>query len=258
MEIKILGPISLTCEKETIRIRSFKQRTILALLACSNGAVVSVDRLMDALWQGASPPSAGKNLQVYIWHLRRLLESHGALDRIRYAPPGYQLMLRPGELDLVLFQQHAQEARRAGDRGDHQQAAEYFRKALSIWQGEALADVLSIPALYAESVHLDELRLTVLEEYLAAELALGEYARVISEVTAPIRAHPFREQLRMKQMLALYLSGRQSDALAAYNTLHRELGQELGLEPSAPLQELQRLVLHRSPLLNSALLSHLR
>ncbi|MEV5988243.1 AfsR/SARP family transcriptional regulator [Streptomyces sp. NPDC052051] len=242
----------------TLQIGSFKQRTLLALLACSNGAVVSVERLTDALWQGAPPPSASKNLQVYVWHLRKALGKCDAADRLEYAPPGYRLALRPDELDLASFEQRVTMAREQRDRGRLSRALAEFRSALAIWRDQALADVVSVPALYAEAAHLEELRLSAIEECLDTTLALGEYSAVISEADAPIRAHPFRERLWAARILALYLSGRQSDALAAYSELRHRLSAELGLEPSVALQETQRLILSGSSLPEGALLVRLR
>ncbi|MGW3951846.1 AfsR/SARP family transcriptional regulator [Streptomyces sp. NPDC004752] len=258
MEVRILGPVRLTAHGRTLQIGSFKQRTLLALLACGNGAVISVERLMDALWQGAPPPSAAKNLQVYVWHLRKALGMCDAADRLQHAPPGYRLVLRQDELDLASFERRVTRAREQRDRGRLRRALVEFQNALASWQDEALADVVSVPALYAESVHLEELRLSVIEEYLDTALALGAYNDVISTVDAPIRAHPFRERLWTVRILALYLSGRQSDALAAYGELRHRLSVELGLEPSAALQEVQQLVLSGSPLPEGALLVRLR
>ncbi|WP_431776702.1 AfsR/SARP family transcriptional regulator [Streptomyces cucumeris] len=258
MELKILGPVRLTVSGRTLRIGSFKQRTLLAQLACANGSAVSVERLMDTLWQDTPPPSAGKNLQVYVWHLRKVLGRYNAADRLEHAPPGYRLALRPDELDLASFERRVASARRQRTRGDLRGALAEFRTALAGWREEALADVLSVPALYAESVHLEELRLSAVEEYLDTALALGEYAEVIAAVDTPLRTHPFRERLWMARILALYLSGRQSDALAAYHRLRNRLGEELGLEPSKQLQELQQLVLSGSPLTEAALVLRLR
>ena len=231
-----------------VRLGSFKQRALLAALGCRAGSAVSVDRLTETLWGDDPPRTATKNLQVYVWHLRQLLGQEGAPGRLLYAPPGYRLELRPGELDLDRFERDVREARAAVDRGYVELATERFASALGLWQGQALADLLAAPTLQAESTHLEEVRAGVVEDRFDAELALGRQNKVIGAIDSAIRTHPFRERLRVQQIQALYLAGRQGEALAAYDAVRRLLAQELGLQPSPQLQRLQELILGGRPL----------
>nr|WP_241266890.1 BTAD domain-containing putative transcriptional regulator [Streptomyces scabichelini] len=231
-----------------VRVSSFKQRALLAALACRAGSAVSVDRLVRTLWGDSPPRTANKNLQVYVWHLRKLLDEEEAPGRLQYAPPGYRLELRPGELDLHRFQHDVRKARADLARGEVEPAAGRFAAALDLWHGEALADLLAVPTLQAESVHLEEVRAGVMEDHFDAELSLRRYAEVVDAIGTAIRTHPFRERLRVQQIQALYLSGRQSEALAAYDAVRLLLAQELGLQPSSQLQQLQELILGGGPL----------
>lgn len=233
---------------QPVRVSSFKQRALLAALACRAGSAVSVDRLVQTLWGDSPPRTANKNLQVYVWHLRRLLEEEEAPGRLQYAPPGYRLDLRSGELDLHRFQHDVRQARADLARGEVEPAAGRFAAALDLWHGEALADLLAVPTLQAESVHLEEVRAGVMEDHFDAELSLRRYAEVVDAIGTAIRTHPFRERLRVQQIQALYLSGRQSEALAAYDAVRLLLAQELGLQPSSQLQQLQELILGGGPL----------
>ncbi|MEU0932429.1 BTAD domain-containing putative transcriptional regulator [Embleya sp. NPDC005971] len=243
MEVRILGPVQIYADGGAVRIGSCKQRILLALLACHRGSPVSVDRLVEALWDEGPPRSAAKNIQVYIWHLRKLLTRLGAPGRLLREPSGYLIALQGGELDLDRFEEQVRTARSVRACGDTRQAADLFRAALIHWRGPALADLLSMPAIYAESVHLEEIRLAIIQEWLELETAAGNYSTVINACTEAIRNHPFHEYLRVYQIQALHLSGRQGEALAAYDSIRVLLAKEMGLEPSQMLRRLQERIL---------------
>ena len=243
MEFRILGPLEVVESGRALRLGSRKQRALLALLVLHGGKVVSRDRLIDDLWHGEPPPAAKVSLRSHISRLRSALGAARLLSR----PPGYMLVLEPQELDAARCERLLAEARDALAQGRAPQAAEHLRTALMLWRGSVLADVAYEPFAQGEIARLEELRLAVLEERIEADLALGRHADLVGELEALIAEHPQRERLRGQLMLALYRSGRQTDALESYQQVRRILTEEFGLEPSAALKELQRAMLGHDP-----------
>ena len=232
MEFRILGPLEVIDGGRSLSLGGTRQRAMLALLLTRPNEVVSTDRLIDELW-GAQPPKTALNtIQYYVSQLRK---AFGA-DRIVTRPPGYRIEVRPGELDLQRFESLVQ--------GDD---AEALREGLALWRGPALADLAFEPFAQAETVRLEELRMAALERRLQLDLEHGREADLVGELEALIAEHPLRERLRGQLMLALYRSGRQADALAAYQEARRRLVESLGIEPSPPLQELERAILRQDP-----------
>jgi DNA-binding SARP family transcriptional activator len=229
----------------------FKQRLLLALLLCRCNSVVLVEQLIDTLWWDGPPRTAHKNIQVYISHLRKLLTADGRPSRLRYRPPGYQLVLAPAEVDALRFEDLSRAGRLALRRGDAQGAAASMRQALGLWRGPALADLQLSPALRAEAARLDDRRLSVYEDWFEAELALGNHAEVLEQIEGVVRAHPLRERLRSHQLTALYRGGRQAEALAEYDNHRQLLAAELGLDPSPALRRLYQNILSGHPTLNA-------
>jgi ABC-type transport system substrate-binding protein/DNA-binding SARP family transcriptional activator len=240
-EFGILGPLEVRRNGETIGIPPGKPRALLAILLTHHGEVVSVDRLVDELWGERPPPTAAKNVQVYVARLRKLL-GEGLLVT---SAPGYALRIEDGGLDAVRFQKLVESAR-------HQEpsvAAEQLREALALWRGPPLADFSYDSFAQEEIRRLEELRLAALEDRIEADLALGRNEEIVGELDSLVRAHPLRERLQAQLLLALYRCGRQADALAAYQTARSRFVEELGLEPSPPLQELERAILRHDPAL---------
>src|SRR5262245_12807300 len=228
MEFRILGPLEVVSSGELLPLGGTLQRAVLALLLTRPNEVVSVDRMIDQLWPTDPPRTAANTLQFYLSQLRKLL-GH---DRIVTRAPGYTLRLEPDELDLERFE-------RLVARGD----ADSLREALALWRGPALADLAFEPFAQVEIARLHELRLTVLEQRIDADLALGRHAQLVSELEALTHEHPLRERLHGQLMLALYRSGRQADALSAYQEARSTLVDELGIEPSVDLQRLEKAIL---------------
>jgi DNA-binding SARP family transcriptional activator/DNA-binding beta-propeller fold protein YncE len=191
------------------------------------------------LWGDRPPDTAPTALHGYVSGLRKVLGQ----ARIETRTPGYLLHTSPGESDLERFEQALAESRSLPPAA----AADRLAAALSLWRGPALADLDGLPFAEQERARLDALRLTALEERLTADLALGRHGNVIVELETLVRAHPSRERLRELLMLALYRSGRQADALEVYRQGRRLLSEELGLEPSDSLQQLQRAILKHDP-----------
>jgi DNA-binding SARP family transcriptional activator len=251
VEFRILGPIEAVEGGTSVPLGSPKQRAVLALLLLSAGQVVSVDRLIDQLW-GAEPPQNAKTiLQGYVSGLRKAL---GA-DEIRTQGPGYSIELEGSELDLHRFERMVTEARDASAAGDHRSAAGTLREALGLWRGPALADFAYEPFAQSPTARLEELRLTALEDRIDADLASGHRGDLTGELDAVISEHPLRERPRAQLMLALYRSGRQAEALEAYRNARSVLVDELGIEPTHALQELEKAILRQDAGLDLAPIS---
>jgi DNA-binding SARP family transcriptional activator len=235
-EFRLLGPFEVSADGRSLDVGSGKRPALLALLLLRAGDVVSTDGLIDALWGERVPASAANSVHIYISRLRKALgngrlETHGR---------GYMLRLEAEELDLARFERQLAEGRELLIWGDAPRAAETLRAALALWRGQPLADFASEPFAQGEIARLEELRLSAMEERIEADLALGRHAELVPELEALAREHPFRERLRAQLMLALYRSGRQADALAAYQQARGTLREELGLEPGRGLQDLER------------------
>jgi predicted ATPase/DNA-binding SARP family transcriptional activator len=234
---RLLGPIEVEEDGHVVAVGGRRERALLAQLLLHANTVVPRDRLIDALWGARPPDTAANALQVAVHGLRKIL---GA-DRIVTGGSGYLLRVKAGELDLDRFGALAEQARREPPAA----AAATLREALALWRGAVLADVGEAPFAAAERARLHELHLAVLEERIAADLALARHAELVPELERLVADHPFRERLRREHMLALYRSGRQADALEAFQRARRTLGDELGLDPGPELQELERAILRQ-------------
>jgi DNA-binding SARP family transcriptional activator len=231
MEFRILGPLEVVDRERLLPLGGVKQRSLLAVLLQHANEVVSTDELLGELWGDAPPATALKSIQVYVFHLRKVL---GA-DRLVTRRPGYALSIDPSELDLAAFERLRAEGR--------------VHAALALWRGPPYADLAYESCVQAERARLEELRLAVLEERIDEDLAAGRHAELVGELETLIAAHPLRERLHERLMLALYRSGRQAEALDAYRAARHRLTGELGLEPGAELRRLERAILEQDPAL---------
>jgi len=245
MEIHILGPLEASEDGQSLDLGPPKQRALLALLVLHRNEVVSADRLIDELWAGRPPAAAGKSIQVYVSQLRKTL---GA-DAIESRAGGYKLTL---SADVDRFDRLAEEGSDLLERGESRRAAEVLRAALSLWRGPPLADVAYESFAQSEIARLDELRLTTLEARIDADLAGGREAELVPELQRLVRDNPLRERLRAQLMLALYRTGRQAEALETYRNTRQTLTDELGLEPSRELQQLEQAILRQDEALGAA------
>jgi len=246
MEFRILGPLEVADGGGVVPLAGGKQRALLALLLLNANQVVSSDRLIDELWSGQSPESGRAALQVRVSQLRKALGSGGAALITR--PPGYVVQVGRDELDLNRFERLVGEADAAEPAG----AVALLREALGLWRGAALADLAYEPFAQHAIRRLEELRLGALEKRIDADLALGRHADLVGELELLVGEHPLRERLRGQLMLALYRCGRQADALAVYQATRRVLIEELGIEPSPPLRELEQAILQQDRALDLA------
>jgi predicted ATPase/DNA-binding SARP family transcriptional activator len=232
MEFRLLGPLEVEVDGAVLPVGGPRQRALLAFLLLNANKAVGRGALVDALW-GQEPPARARNaLQVAIHGLRKLLGP----ERIETVGDGYRLRVHAGELDVERFEELV---------GSDPTAA------LELWRGAALAGV-EAPFAAAEASHLEELRLAAVEARIEAELESNAHDLLVPELERLIADHPFRERLRGLLMLALYRAGRQADALDAYQTARRVLVEELGIEPSPRLQELEQAILRQDPSLATA------
>jgi predicted ATPase/DNA-binding SARP family transcriptional activator len=248
-EIRVLGPLEIVGGMGTVAQPALKQRQLLAALLVGSDKTCSSDLLVDALW-GASPPrSAPKLLQVYVSKLRKVLPSSA---RIRTQGSGYALELADGVLDSDRFERLIAEGREAAQTGNPALAESLLRRALALWRGQAYGELVYNEFVRAEAERLEELRLLAVVERIDAELELGRHVELLPELRSLAAEHTLRERLQAQAMLALYRSGRQSEALDLYSTTRAHLHEELGLEPGAELRDLQRRILRHDPTLVAA------
>jgi DNA-binding SARP family transcriptional activator len=244
MDFGILGPLQIRDGDRELPLSGSKQRAVLAILLLHAGEVVSSDRLIDDLW-GDEPPESGVTaLQVRVSQLRKALGSAAA--QLETRAPGYVLRVGPDEVDLQRFERLVEQAERA----EPETASGLLRDALALWRGPALTDFAYEPFAQAAIGRLEELRLSALERRIEADLALGRAAALVGEIEPLVAEHPLRERFRAQLMLALYRSGRQAEALAAYQATRQALVDELGIEPTPVLQELERAILQQDPALD--------
>ena len=235
IEFRILGPFEVLRDGAPVSVYGAKERATLAILLLNAGQVVSADHLIDALWEAEAPATARNSLHVRIAALRKLLGS----DRIETRAPGYVVHVQAGELDLERFEHLILRG-----RGDD------LREALGLWSGSPLADFARERWATAAIARLEEMRLLALERLADIDLELGRHAELVPMLEEELVDHPFRERLRAQLMLALYRSGRQADALAAYRVGRAAMVDQLGIEPYPAMQELEQAILRQDPALD--------
>ena len=244
MEFRILGSLEVWDGERQIDVRGAKRRALLALLVLHANEVVGKDRLIDELWGESPPPTAPAALHNHISRLRKVLGPETLATRAW----GYVLRVDPEKIDLEKFERMLADAEPLPARERSTKLAE----ALGLWRGSALADLTFEPALKNEVARLEELRLATLEARIDADLELGRQGLVIGELEALLTQHSLRERLRGQLILALYRDGRQAEALEVYRETRRLLADELGLEPSPALRDLERAILRHDPALAGA------
>jgi DNA-binding SARP family transcriptional activator len=248
--VRLLGPLEVAGNAAT-ELRGPKQRTLLAYLLLHAGEIVPTTKLVDAVWDGEPPPTAPAIVHAYVRKLRDALVDGPATLLTR--APGYLLQLEDDELDVRLFERLAREGEELLRRGDAEAASAQLGEALALWRGEVLPDLPHEGFIAAERTRLDELRLEAISQRIDADLVIGSTTgTLVAELESLVREHPFRERTRRQLMLALYRSGRQADALAHYRDTRELFSNELGLEPSKDLQELERAILSHDASLDLA------
>jgi DNA-binding SARP family transcriptional activator len=247
VSFRVLSAIKVRMGETVVKVAAPRQRALLAQLLVNANQTVSAFKLIDGLWGDVPPQHPEAALQVVVCRLRHALDVIST--RLARESPGYRIELDPDELDLLQAQSHAAEAHRMLRDGDAAGAASMYDAALACWTGEPLADVASFPFYDATARRLRELRVATVESRNAAYLQCGRHLDVLRDVEFWIETEPWRERLRAHQMVALYRSGRQVEALAVYEDVRRLLVNEFGVDPHEDLQRLNGRILRRDPML---------
>ncbi|WP_434597685.1 AfsR/SARP family transcriptional regulator [Streptomyces sp. A5-4] len=258
MEIGLLGPLVVTVRGTSVVPSASKPRQLLALLATNPGRELGMVAISDELWEDCPPGGPTAVVQTYVKQLRRNIaaaldpaEGSDAKEILSRGYTGYRLNMPVAGVDAHEFEAVSRQGRQALATGDSVEASRLLSAALSGWRGPAFDDVHTGPALRAEALRLEEVRLAVLEARITADLNLGRHAALVSELTALASLLPLQENLHAQLMLALHRCGRSSHALEVFRRLRGSCVQELGIEPSRRLQELHRSVLACDPVLDS-------
>ena len=249
MQLQILGSLEARADGLAADLGPPKQRALLAILAMHVGEIVPTDRLIDLLWGERPPRTAAHSVQIYVSELRRTLEPLARGPVIATRPPGYQLDAGAATVDAREFERLVEDARRTIEAGDRADGAAMLRSAIGLWRGPALSDFAYEEFAQPYIRRLNDLHLDAIEELARVELDAGRTAEVLSLLDAAIREDPLRERSRELLMIALYRSGRHAEALRTYERLRTVLAEELGLDPSPPLQRLQQRILVHDPAL---------
>lgn len=251
MRYRVLGPLQVTHDEVVVEIGPRKQRAVLAVLLLAQGGVVSVDRLVDAIWGDDVPGSALASVQAYVSNLRRALRDGGhgvaAVSPIVRQPPGYYLDARPDDVDLVVFASGCAAAASAVEAGAWQDALTAADAALALWRGPLLADFADESWVTQEAARADETYKECVDSRIAALLALGRVGPALGAAARLSAADPLSDRACWLHMVTLYRSGRASEALDAYARHATVLDDELGLQPGPEVRELQTSILRQAP-----------
>lgn len=249
VDFEVLGPLRVEGPEGAIEIRGAKERLLLARLLAARGTVIPTSELIDTLWGEEPPTSAAKSLQTFVLRLRNALEPDraGSPRLLVTDGPGYRLAADPGQVDAERFTRLARMGERALADARPEQAIAIVSEALALWRGPAYAGFEEARAITAEAHTLEELRLSATEVRLAAQLALGDASGAVPDLERMVREHPLRERLWEMLMTALYRSGRQGDALGAFERARAILAEKLGVDPGAGLKAVHARVLAHDP-----------
>jgi predicted ATPase/DNA-binding SARP family transcriptional activator len=249
VRFQVLGPLRITRAGETVKAGGRVQQRLLAALLIAPNRSVSDDRLVEEVWSGEPPASARHLLQVYVSRLRAVLGSADGMPRIHRDGTGYRLEVEPGWIDSSVF---IDSVTRSGDlrAEDPEAAAHALEAALSLWRGRPYGDLGDdMPTIRTEADMLEQLRSTAQEDHIEVELSLGHHDAMVPPLLGLVEEFPFRERLWSHLMLALYRSGRETEALRTYTRLREMLGEELGIEPSNDVRRLEERILLQDPAL---------
>jgi SARP family transcriptional regulator, regulator of embCAB operon len=254
LQFQVLGPLRVFRSSEPCTPSALKQRALLALLLLKANELLPTNRLIDELWDSHPPVCAVAALQMYVSGVRRAITPQGGGSRresrchpvLQTQPSGYLIKAGPGQLDLVQFRSLGLQGRMRLAEGRCQESGELFRQALSLWRGDALADLSGVTALRHQATHLEEERLALLQARIGVDLCQGQSLETVGELGEICFRHPLREDFQEQLMLALYLSGRRADALAAYRRLYQIMTDELGIEPGPGMRRMQQAVIRGS------------
>ena len=245
VRVRLLGPVDVMVDGGPEPVRGLRRRAVLATLALRSGEIVSTDRLVDAVWGETAPTTAPNTLQSHVSYLRKMLRGRA---RIVARPPGYVLNLEDDGTDVQLAERLLRQGTQSADpvRG-----ARALGEALALWRGNALADVRGSAWLEEQAAALESLREQIKRGLFEARLAAGELGQLVRDLEQMAADHPLDEQIHAQLVTALYRSGRQADALAAYQRLRFTLADELGIDPGPALRDLETAILRQDPSLDT-------
>ena len=253
VEFKILGKLEVLRDGEPIDLGAFRQRALLALLLTSPNSLFSTDQILDRLWGDDGGAEKQNALWVYVSGLRKALEpdreKRSDSSILQTRSPGYVLNASPDDIDAVRFERLVGEGRALADT-DPAAASLVLGEALALWRGHAFEEFTYEPFAQTEIVRLEELRLEAVEARIEADLERGLSRQLVSELETLVRQHPLQETLTGQLMLALYRSGRQADALRAFQNLKSRLGEDLGIDPSARIRGVHDRIVTGDPALD--------
>ena len=244
MQVRLLGAVDICVDGAPSPVLGLRRRAVLAALALQPSQVVSTGRLIDLVWGEDAPATATNTLQSHISSLRSML---GTRTAIRARSPGYLLDIGAEATDVATAERLIRQAREAGDPGA---AADYLQAATALWRGPPLAGLAGLPGFDRHAQRLEDLLRRARHSLVDLRLAAGRHAEVIPELTELCRQEPLDEQVHGQLMLALYRAGRQAEALETFRRLRRTLGEDLGIDPSQAVRDLQSAILHQDPALD--------
>ncbi|MFL5929323.1 MAG: BTAD domain-containing putative transcriptional regulator, partial [Gaiellaceae bacterium] len=246
MEFRTLGELEVWHADSPLPVRGAVQRSVLALLLLRANDVVRLEDLVEELWGAEAPQTAPKMIQNAVSQLRK----SGMAEVLATKAGGYTLQIDPDQVDSTRFERLLDRARESLAAGMPEVAEQLLEQANGLWRGAPLADLAPETFAQREIARLEELHLSATECSIEAGLALGRHRDLTATLETLVRRHPLRETLRMQLMMSLYRSGRQADALAAYQAARACLRDEVGLEPSPALQRLEQAILIQDPALD--------
>jgi SARP family transcriptional regulator, regulator of embCAB operon len=259
MYVRVLGPLSIHEGSRDIAPTAQKPCTVLVFLLLNHHRVVTVSALIDELWGDTPPKNARAALQTYVFHLRQKLTQATGLTLAEVAENilqtvhnGYRFVVEPGQIDLEIYHRLQRAGGDAMSIGDLRAAAQYFREALQLWRGPALADVEPGTRIRAEMAALEQSRMTMLDYRIELDLRLGLHREILSELAVLTSRYRFHENLHAQYMIALYRSGYRIQALEAFHTLRHSMLYDLGLEPSPKPKQLHQAMLALDPSIEEA------
>lgn len=249
LDVRVLGPVRLLVDGASVAVGGPKPRALLAALTVNRRRAVSSQALADIVWNEDPPDSYQASLQVFVSNIRKALRNSGVDPAVlRTESSGYRLEIPDDGCDLGRFDASRRAGAEAAGAGDHDGASRLFGAALAEWSGKALDDLSGLHFAESFATAMDEERLLVVSARIDAEIACGRASSVVGELVSMTGAHPLREPLWVQLITALYLSGRQADALEACRRVRAVLADELGIDPGPALTELEKRVLRQEPL----------
>jgi DNA-binding SARP family transcriptional activator len=251
LALRLLGPLALSVDGEERDLGGSRQRVVLAMLALNANRVVSIEQLIDAVWDSSPPTTSRAQIQICISGLRRVLGNTGDIVQIRTRAPGYLLEIPETNLDVTQFNNLVASARAHVESGRMSEAVATLRSALALWRGPALAGMYS-ELLSRGAAQLEDAKVAAIMERIRLDLTLGRHEEVVGELFSLVKEHPLRERLYEYLMLALYRSGRQAEALEACRQARTTLMDDLGIELGQSVRRLESAILNRDPELDIA------